>query len=123
MMIFIKLNFAFFSSLQGSSKTSTMITSTHTRAVGSSLSSLASSCLQGWDSTIVCWTKRRKRRREGSGWEVENKSPTVTLSKTHQGLETQRRLSNVVYQVTFYPILCCLWGMFMENTDAWVRQC
>lgn len=54
-------------SSQESTKISIMITSTLTRAVGSSSSSPASSCLQGWDSTIDCWPKRKKRRRRGPG--------------------------------------------------------
>lgn len=64
---------------QESSRTSIMITSTHTRAVESSLLSQASSCFLEWELTTDCWTKRKKRKKGGPGWEAENKSPKKTM--------------------------------------------
>lgn len=74
-----------------------MITSTRTRAVESSLLSPASSCFLEWELTIGCWTKRKKRKRGGPGWEPENQSPTETMLPNWQKLGTQRTLSNTLY--------------------------
>lgn len=70
-----------FAALQGSSKTSIMITSTRTRAVESSSSCPASSCSPGWASTTTCWTRRRRRRRDERGWGAENRGVTRTTRR------------------------------------------
>lgn len=104
---------------QGGLKTSIMITSTHTRAVESSSSSQASSSLLGWDSTIECWTKRKRKKKGGPEWGVENKSPTGTmLPGRWQKLGTERTLFNILYPVLLrfcsMPSGLCV-NIYMKN--------
>lgn len=85
---------------QVSSKMSTMITSTRTRAVGLSSSFPACSYLWGWESTIACWTRRKRRRRGGPGWELGNQSPVLAAMVLR--LRVQKTLSNAPHLIRMW---------------------
>lgn len=102
---------------QGGSKTSTMITSTPTRdAVLSSLFPACSSSLP-WASTIVCWTKRRRRKRGGLRWRAGDMSPI----KAKRGQRWQKIPSNlcIPYWVTyFFP--CIFFFARITTNNNWL---